>query len=333
MHIRRPPSGDGPRIYRPNESVAVRLEPPSRPVASHFPNQGPDSIPPPPRDSLLSRVNRRRGQILTMMVSIAAIASFGGVVWWAHNQDVRAGGQGLEPLVVQPPPTAARIKPENAGGYVPPNQDKEVYNRVAPSAVPVQPEKLLPGPSVPKLPANGMPVPSTPKAESDVKTPTPVQSASPAPNTTPAPGQVGPTPPPASSGNASANSSPTAPAAPTTGSQPTVTQAPSTAPAQEAGPSIASLIDNMAGPTGGWRVQIASVKSEDIAKSTWARLQAAHGDVLGSLRMQPARVDLGEKGVWYRVQAGPLDEKQAQSVCGTLKSRKADCVIVPPAKQ
>jgi hypothetical protein len=49
--------------------------------------------------------------------------------------------------------------------------------------------------------------------------------------------------------------------------------------------------------------------------------------------MQPARVDLGDRGVWYRVQAGPLDEKQAHSVCSTLKGRKADCVVVPPAKQ
>src|SRR5262245_66603149 len=110
MHIRRPPSGDGPRIYRPNESVAVRLEPPPRPVAHE-----PDSIPPPPRDSLLARVNRRRGQILTVMVSIAAIASFGSVVWWAHNQDVRAGGKGLEALVVQAPATPARDKPERDG--------------------------------------------------------------------------------------------------------------------------------------------------------------------------------------------------------------------------
>ena len=93
------------------------------------------------------------------------------------------------------------------------------------------------------------------------------------------------------------------------------------------------LIEGMSGPAGGWRVQIASVKTEDIAKSTWARLQAAHGDVLANLRMQPTKVDLGDKGVWYRVQAGPLDEKQAQSVCGTLKTRKTDCVAVPPAKQ
>ncbi len=305
MHMRRSPSGDGPTIYRPNESVAVRREPSPRPVAYHEP----DSIPPPPRDSLLTLVNRRRGQILTVMVSIAAIASFGSVVWWAHNQDVKAGGKGLEPLVVQAPATPARVKPENAGGLVPPNQDKEVFNRVSPGAVPVQPEKLLPAATTPMLPANGLPVPAAPKPDPETaKASTPPATAAATPG--------GPTPPPAT----------TATPAP-----PPVATTDKPAPT-EASPSIASLIDNMSGPTGGWRVQVASVKNEDIAKSTWARLQAAHGDVLANLRMQPSRVDLGEKGVWYRVQAGPLDEKQAQTICGTLKGRKTDCVTVPPAR-
>src|SRR6266404_5850377 len=270
MHIRRSPSGDGPTIYRPSESVALRLDPPPRPVAHE-----PGSIPPPPRDSLLMRVNRRRGQILTVMVSIAAIASFGSVVWWAHNQDVKAGGRGLEPLVVQAPSTPSRVKPDNAGGLVPPNQDKEVFNRLAPGAVPTQPEKLLPASTNPRLPANGLPTPAAPATVQ----PTEIKPA-----------------------------------------------------ATEAGPSIASLIDNMSGPTAGWRVQVASVKNEDVAKSTWARLQSAHGDVMANLRMQAVRVDLGDKGVWYRVQAGPLDEKQAQSVCSSLKGRKADCVTVAPAR-
>ncbi|MBN9487557.1 MAG: SPOR domain-containing protein [Alphaproteobacteria bacterium] len=314
MHIRRPPSGDGPRIYRPNESVAVRLEPPARPVAYE-----PESIPPPPRDSLLARVNRRRSQILTLMVSTAAIASFGSVVWWAHNQDVRAGGKGLEPLVIQAPDTPSRVKPENAGGYVPPDQDKEVYNRIAPNAVPVQPEKLLPGPTTPQLPANGQVPLSTKPINGDGKGgPASTTSTTPATGINPAPAS-GSTPPPAAS-------TPPLPA-----NQPTVTQAPTTTPT-ETGPSIASLIENMSGPTGGWRIQIASVKTEDIAKSTWARLQAAHGDVLANLRMQPTRVDLGDKGVWYRVQAGPLDEKQAQSVCSSLRSRRTDCVVIPPAR-
>jgi hypothetical protein len=280
----------------------MRLEPQARPVAYE-----PDSIPPPPRDSLLAKVNRRRGAILTVMVSIAAIASFGSVVWWAHNQDVRAGGKGLEPLVVQAPTTPTREKPANAGGLVPPDQDKEVYNRIAPGAVPTQPEKLLPGATTPKLPVGGMPLPAAPKEPEANKSPTPIQNA----NAT-APGTSTPTPPP---------------------NAPTVTQAPnSPPPATESGPSIASLIEGMSGPTGGWRIQLASTKSEDVAKSTWAKLQAAHGDVLANLRMQPTKVDLGDKGVWYRVQAGPLDEKQAQTVCGTLKSRKTDCVAVAPAR-
>jgi hypothetical protein len=304
MHIRRSPSGDGPTIYRPNESAAMRLDPPSRPVANE-----PDSIPPPPRDSLLMRVNRRRSQILTFMVSVAAIASFGSVVWWAHSQDVKAGGKGLEPLVVQAPTTPSRMKPENAGGMVPPNQDKEVYNRIAPGAVPIQPEKLLPASTNPKLPPNGLPAPAAPKPPEPEasKTPTPLQPA--------APTTGGPTPPPA------------------TTDKPATLQSTDVKPATtEAGPSIASLIDNISGPTGGWRVQVASVKNEDVAKSTWARLQSAHGDVMANLKMQAVRVDLGDKGVWYRVQAGPLDEKQAHSICGTLKGRKADCVAVAPAR-
>ena len=253
------------------------------------------------------RVNRRRGQILTVMVSVAAVASFGSVVWWAHNQDVKAGGRGLEPLVVQAPTTPARIKPENAGGLVVPNQDKEVFNRISPGTVPAQPEKLLPVTVTPKLPANGLPLPSSPKEPETAKTPTPLQQAS----TTTAPALTQPKVP--------ANPPNVQPA----------TNAPTTT---DSGPSIASLIENMSGPTGGWRIQVASVKNEDVAKSTWARLQSAHGDVLASLRMQAVRVDLGDRGVWYRVQAGPLDEKQAHSVCGSLKARKADCVSVPPAR-
>jgi len=255
------------------------------------------------------RVNRRRGQILTLMVSVAAIASFGSVVWWAHNQDVKAGGRGLEPLVVQAPTTPARMKPENAGGLVPPNQDKEVFNRIAPGAVPMQPEKLLPVAVTPRLPANGLPTPAAPKPpEAEVaKAPTPLQ---PNPPTTAAPAQPTDKPP----------------------ANPPNVQPASATPGSESGPSIASLIENMSGPTGGWRVQIASVKSEDLAKSTWARLQSAHGDVLSSLRMQAVKVDLGDRGVWYRVQAGPLDEKQAHSVCASLKSRRTDCVSVPPAR-
>ena len=190
------------------------------------------------------------------MVSIAAIASFGSVVWWAHNQDVRAGGKGLEPLVVQAPTTPTRIKPENAGGLVPPNQDKEVYNRISPGAVPVQPEKLLPGPTTPKLPAGRHAAAGRAQADRARGQPRPRRRCS------------------RRNGDSAGHDAGRHRAATPRrrANAPTVTPgAQPTTPPAETGPSIASLIDDMSGPTGGWRVQVASVKSEDVAKSTWAR--------------------------------------------------------------
>jgi len=47
--------------------------------------------------------------------------------------------------------------------------------------------------------------------------------------------------------------------------------------------------------------------------------------------MIPTRVDLGEKGVFYRVQAGPLaDAAAAERLCAELKERKQGCIVVKP---
>ena len=132
MQIRRSPSGDGPTIYRPNEPVPMPLAAPTRSVA----------------------------YVLTLVLSSAAVAGFSSVVWWSQRQDIKTGGKSLEPPVVQAPPSPPRSKPDNAGGLVPPNQDKEVYNRITPGVVPAQPEKLMPAPTNPKLPTGGLPTPA-----------------------------------------------------------------------------------------------------------------------------------------------------------------------------
>jgi hypothetical protein len=48
------------------------------------------------------------------------------------------------------------------------------------------------------------------------------------------------------------------------------------------------------------------------------------------LGLTTVRVDLGDKGVWYRLQAGPLGEPQARALCEDLKSKKRDCLVVRP---
>lgn len=81
----------------------------------------------------------------------------------------------------------------------------------------------------------------------------------------------------------------------------------------------------------GYRIQLAAFRKPDLADLAWNRLMKAHGDLLGGLTGHMARVDLGKRGTFYRVQAGTfLNEAAARATCGKLKAKKQDCIIVPP---
>ncbi|WP_044431419.1 SPOR domain-containing protein, partial [Skermanella aerolata] len=79
---------------------------------------------------------------------------------------------------------------------------------------------------------------------------------------------------------------------------------------------------------GNFRLQIASVKSEDAARAEFQRLQKRYPEALGGLGVAYVRVDLGDKGIYYRVQAGPVDEARATSICSSLKSQSVGCILV-----
>jgi hypothetical protein len=77
--------------------------------------------------------------------------------------------------------------------------------------------------------------------------------------------------------------------------------------------------------TGGTRIQLASVRSEEAARQEWDRLRRANPDLLGSVSATPVRADLGEKGVFYRLQTAPITD--ADRVCGELRRRNIGCII------
>jgi hypothetical protein len=300
--FRRPQPESGPTIYRPSES-AIEPHPRQYRTLAVEPAQAPAML---PELSLLTRVNQRRGTILTFLVSVAAIGSFCGVVWWAHSQNIEAGGQGLAPIIkADDKPT--REKPAHAGGLVVAQQDNEAFSRINPKAAPNPPERLLPPAQQPR--------PPTPEQLAAAATQPSVDPATARPAALAAP------PTPAVSGTPAV-----------AGEPPKVEPAKATPGEAPAGPTISSILEQVSGPVGGWRIQVAAVPNEELARSTWARLQGSHGDVLGQLRMQATRADLGTKGTWYRVQAGPLDEKQAQQACSRLRQRSVECLPVPPAK-
>jgi hypothetical protein len=113
--------------------------------------------------------------------------------------------------------------------------------------------------------------------------------------------------------------------------QPAATQAAlppqtqSAPPAQSAAPLVAV---NTPPPAGSYVVQVAAQKTEADAQSSWQALQQRYGTVLGGQQATIRRVDLGERGVFYRAQVGPFTSRaQASEVCQSLKAAGGECVI------
>ncbi len=163
--------------------------------------------------------------------------------------------------------------------------------------------------TLPPAPAPPAPVAATPTAPPP---PAPAIAAAPAPIVAAAPppiAAIAPPPPPAAAPHAQAI--PPAPA-------PAVAAAPpKTAPPLAEGK--------------GYRLQLAAVRSPEAAKQIWDRLKRQHGDVLGGLAYAEQRVDLGERGIFYRVQAGPIaDAAKAEQECRELKRRGVGCLLVRP---
>jgi cell division protein FtsN len=73
--------------------------------------------------------------------------------------------------------------------------------------------------------------------------------------------------------------------------------------------------------SGGYLVQVSSQKNEADAQASYRVLQSKYPSVLGSQSVLVKRVDLGEKGVYYRAFAGPFSSADhATQVCNSLKA-------------
>ena len=68
-------------------------------------------------------------------------------------------------------------------------------------------------------------------------------------------------------------------------------------------------------------VQIAARNDQAAAMAAFADLQQKYAGVLGNHSPSVRKVDLGEKGVWYRLLVGPMPSKpDADKLCEELKA-------------
>ena len=236
---------------------------------------------------------------------------FAGGLWFAYFEGARHRGgsddNGAIPLIradAQP----IKVKPAEPGGMHIPDRNMLIYGE-GPGRPEV--EHLLPPPeqpmALPVSPPPGPPATSAPQtaAASAPVTPAGLAAAAAAPAAALGAGTARPAEPIVAS-----------PANPRLASP----QAQQARP-QSARPQLE--------PAGGLRLQLGAVRSAGMARAEWDRLKRTNPDLLGHLTAVAVRADLGDRGVYYRIQTGPIaDAAIAERVCGELRQRRLGCIIV-----
>ena len=239
------------------------------------------------------------------------LAGFASIVW--HAYDVGQGSGSIETTpIIAADQAPVKTRPDDPGGMDVPHRDKLIYNRLDPAAGDDEtvenllppPEALLPAPSE-KSPAENAP------ANADTA-PEPAEEV--------APSRI--TPAQTDSARAPSIRENVPPAAPEIAARP-----PEPAPAAPEAPAWESAqAANLATSA---RVQLLSVRSRSAALEAWTRVLASQEDLLGNLSPHVERAEIAGKGVFYRLQAGPLPDKAAaERLCRELNARDQGCLAV-----
>lgn len=81
--------------------------------------------------------------------------------------------------------------------------------------------------------------------------------------------------------------------------------------------------------SGSYRIQLGAFREESAARAAWAKFKQQHASQLGSVTPQFPRADLGEKGVFYRVQGVNLSKASADDLCRSINAAKGgSCLVV-----
>jgi hypothetical protein len=75
-------------------------------------------------------------------------------------------------------------------------------------------------------------------------------------------------------------------------------------------------------------VQLSSQRSEDAARESAEAIVARYGPLFGGANLEVQRVDLGERGIYYRVLVPASDRASADNICTNLRAAGGDCLIL-----
>lgn len=298
---------------------------------------------------------RRRGLVyraLTTGVALSVLGGFGYYAWGAYNGERGPAPTG-EIAMIHASSEPLKYAPENPGGLVVPGGDLDFFETVNGPRLTVRPdeEHVLPPPETPitdpapEIFDRPAPVPmeQAPDVREAVAEPVAVATAeATAAAAVPAAGagvNVPPvlsapmlplpvvdgqalTPHPAARQDVTAQ--PAEPGA-LAGSQ---TAIDTLVAAVDAGiaDSVAQPVVPQAAAAGDATVQLASMRSQELAEQEWARLSRMLPDLLGG-RQPIIRASTNNGRTFYRVSVPANDAVDAASLCAEIKNRNLDCIV------
>jgi len=271
---------------------------------------------PPSETTKSPRWGRR---ILTGIIALAAMGGFCMIVMFSYDKGKEKGaGAGTPVIMAQQGPT--KVKPMNPSGMPIRDQDKGVYDRLDPNSKKDKIENLLPAPELSMSKPAPMKLPKLSKKEvAMAKTGKPAAESN----------IVAPSPPPPPIIDAPTISAVTASAIKAASGMPKIEKK-MAKPVKSAKKSVVP-IKKMAVLKSGYRIQIASLKSEKAANVAWRKLQKNHPSLFGNLRPAIVRAVIAGKGTYYRLQAGSIKgQPAARALCSQAKKRKIGCLVVKP---
>lgn len=310
------------------------------------------------------QVGRRRPRNWGWLKLVLVLCVIGGGAyagWRKWGADLVAP-TGDDIPTVRAPDGPFKVRPEAPGGQDIPNRDKDVYGLLekgkgeAPAKGKGKGENLLPRPEAPLPPpapkAGAKSAPAAGQAAEISEEGSPQMVIEPGEDDddtemVEAPDTLPPVPPPAATKGAppvatkgaAAPSAPVAAAPAPTGATLTPEQvraaakpsAPPAPPAVKSEEQIASAPATAPIGAKAFKIQLSAVRSDAAAKTEWDKLKKTHPSVLGRLSLNVEKADLGQKGVYYRIQAGPFaDRAAADAACQELTKQKASCLVIRP---
>lgn len=274
-------------------------------------------------------------------IVIALVAVLGSVIWYSYPRET-AQREVMNTPIVRADASDYRVAPIEPGGMAVPYRESTVFNtlRSEEGTETAKVENLLPQPERPV---------SRDELFAGLKVEDAAQAAVPAPGVTEAVATT--------TATATAVTTETTTETTTAKIEPAVVESTTTAPAVVTEkPAVAEKVETVASvekkvadtvsktepaagvqkiddkpakaSAGGFYVQLGSVRARDGASGEWKKLQKSFS-ALSPLTMRVQEANLGGKGMFYRIQGGPLTEAEAKAICKNVSAQKpGGCLVV-----